>query len=80
ANPAIGFYFNGTTPAAGLLYGNAVQVAIQLVSVLAAAAWSITATVVILFVIGLVTKLRAEPQEEIHGLDLSLHGESLADR
>ncbi|MEK6795704.1 MAG: ammonium transporter [Spirochaetota bacterium] len=75
ANPAIGFYFDGTTPAAGLLYGNVKQLLMQLTSVGAAIVWSVVGTLLILGFIKLINGLRVAPQEELYGLDLTLHGE-----
>ncbi|MBI4979716.1 MAG: ammonium transporter [Spirochaetes bacterium] len=75
ANPAIGFFFDGTTPAAGALFGNMKQVGIQAVSVGAALVWSIAGTLLILGIIKLVNGLRVSPAEELYGLDLTLHGE-----
>lgn len=59
----------------GLFYGNAGQLGIQAVGVLATIAFSVIATFIILKVIGLFTKLRVSDEEESNGLDLSLHGE-----
>ncbi len=59
----------------GLLYGNAAQVGTQLVGVLATIAFAGIATFIILKVVGLVCKLRANDEEEEVGLDLTLHGE-----
>ncbi|MFZ5652053.1 MAG: ammonium transporter [Bacillota bacterium] len=59
----------------GLLFGNSAQLGIQAVSVLATVAFAGAATFVILKLVGLVTTLRATPEEEEVGLDLSLHGE-----
>ena len=59
----------------GLLYGNAKQVGIQAIGVLASMAYSAVGTVVILKLIGLVIPLRASAREEGLGLDVSQHGE-----
>jgi Amt family ammonium transporter len=80
ALPAIGWYFDGATPAAGLLAGNPAQFVIQLVSVIIAWAWAIVGTLVCYGLVRLVTKTRVEPQEEVIGLDLTQHGEKLGDR
>lgn len=80
ANPAIGFYFDGATPAAGLLYGNAAQLGIQSLSVLIAIGWAVAGTVVCYFIVRIFTKVRVEPQEEVIGLDLTQHGEKQGDR
>ena len=59
----------------GLFYGNAKQLTIQLISVGIAYGIAIVGTFIIVFVIKKFMKLRVEPQEEINGLDLVLHGE-----
>ncbi len=63
----------GGTP--GLLEGNAIQVWIQIKGVLATIAWSAIASFVLLKIIDLVVGLRVDPETEIEGLDLRLHGE-----
>jgi len=65
--------WNGATD--GMFYGNAKQLGIQAVGVLAAAAFSAVGTFVILKLIALVTPLRASAREEGLGLDKSQHGE-----
>lgn len=59
----------------GLFYGNAAQLGIQAVGVVATIAFAVVMTFVILKVVGLVFELRVTAQEEDAGLDLSLHGE-----
>jgi Amt family ammonium transporter len=59
----------------GLLYGNAAQLGTQAIGVLATVAFAGAATFVILKLVSVVTALRATPEEEEMGLDLSLHGE-----
>ena len=59
----------------GLLFGNPGQLAIQAAAVLAAIVYSGGMTFVILKLISLVLPLRASADDEITGLDLSLHGE-----
>lgn len=59
----------------GLLYGNAAQLGIQAMSVLVTLVFAIVATFIILKIIGLVTKLRVSEDQEVTGLDLSVHGE-----
>ncbi|HET7291375.1 MAG TPA: ammonium transporter [Vicinamibacteria bacterium] len=63
------------SPADGLLYGGARQLAVQLLAVAVAAAWSAGMTFVLLRLIALGTALRASPREEGLGLDVSQHGE-----
>ncbi|MFO7860927.1 MAG: ammonium transporter [Desulfosalsimonas sp.] len=70
ANPAI------TEGAAGLLYGNPMQVVIQVVSIVATIAFSAAATFVVVMVTRAVTRgLRVEADSEITGLDNAIHGE-----
>ncbi len=59
----------------GLLYGNAGQLGVQVISILATAAIAVVGTFVILKVIGIFTPLRVNKENEVIGLDLSLHGE-----
>jgi Amt family ammonium transporter len=61
----------------GLLEGNPGQLLTQLYGVLATAAWCGIATFVLLRVVGLVFPLRASVEDEVMGLDISLHGEAL---
>jgi Amt family ammonium transporter len=70
ANPAINKL--GT----GLFFGNPKQFGIQLVSIIATAAFSALGTLVVAYITGAVTGgLRVSREEEIQGLDGSLHGE-----
>ena len=80
ATPAIGLYFDGATPAAGVLYGNPGQFTIQLASVVIAWVWSIVGTLICYFLVRIFTKARVEPQEEVIGLDLTQHGEKQGER
>jgi ammonium transporter len=59
----------------GLFYGNTAQLGIQAISIVTTIALAVTATFVILKVIGLFIKLRATSEEEELGLDLAMHGE-----
>ncbi|RJQ31617.1 MAG: ammonium transporter [Peptococcaceae bacterium] len=59
----------------GLFFGNPGQVWIQLVGVAATWAFAAILTFVILKVVGIVFKLRADTEEEAQGLDITLHGE-----
>jgi ammonium transporter, Amt family len=63
--------------AAGLLEGNAGQVLTQLYGIAVTLIWSGAATFVILKVIGAMTPLRVKPEDEVVGLDVAVHGESL---
>ena len=70
ANPAI------TEGARGLLYGNPGQLWIQFVSIVATLAYSGIGTLIIIFVVKLLTRgIRVEEDQEIEGLDSSIHGE-----
>ncbi len=59
----------------GMVDGNAAQVWNQLISV--AITWVLAAigTWIILKIVDMVIGVRAEEQDEIEGLDLSMHGE-----
>jgi Amt family ammonium transporter len=59
----------------GALYGNPGQVGIQAVAVLTAIVYSGVVTFVLLKLIGLVMPLRANAEDEMTGLDLTMHGE-----
>ncbi len=70
ANPAI------TEGKAGLLYGNPKQLWIQIVSILATAAFTAVATLIVVYVTKLLTGgLRVDEEQEVRGLDSSVHGE-----
>jgi Amt family ammonium transporter len=70
ANPAVNA--NGT----GLLYGNPKQLVIQIVSILATAAFSAIGTWAVILITRVVTGgIRVERDSEIEGLDNSTHGE-----
>src|SRR5436309_1090906 len=62
---------------AGLLEGNPGQLLYQVYGILAVAAWSGIATVILLKVIELMVPLRVSQQSEIEGLDVTQHGEAL---
>ena len=59
----------------GLVDGNAAQVLNQAAACAIAAAIAIVGTFLILKVCDAITGVRAQPQQEIEGLDLSMHGE-----
>ena len=59
----------------GLFYGNPAQLGIQALSIVVTVALAVTATFVILKVVGAFTQLRATYEEEEIGLDLAMHGE-----
>jgi Amt family ammonium transporter len=65
-----------TEGAAGLFYGNPKQLVIQIISILATALYTAIATLIIVYATKAVTGgLRVEEDEEIIGLDNSIHGE-----
>jgi Amt family ammonium transporter len=59
----------------GLLFGNPAQLGIQAVAVSVAILYSGAASFVLLKLVALVFPLRADAEEEMVGLDVSLHGE-----
>lgn len=61
----------------GALFGNPSQIFIQFMGIASVYAFAIVGTLIVLFITKLVVKLRVEPQEEIYGLDLVMHGERL---
>ena len=70
ANPAV------NEAGAGLLYGNPKQVLIQLVGVVATIAYAALATFILASITKVATKgLRVSEEEEVEGLDSSVHGE-----
>jgi len=64
----------GGTP--GAVEGNVLLVWTQTWGALAAAAWCGVATFIILWLMERVIPLRVDPEDEISGLDVALHGES----
>jgi ammonium transporter, Amt family len=73
----VGFFaqqsWNGV--ADGLLYGDAGQLARQLLAAISAPAYAFGATFVLLRIIGALTPLRGTPHEEAVGMDVVHHGE-----
>lgn len=70
ANPTV------TESAKGLIYGNPKQLWIQFISIIATAVYSALGTLVIVYATKFITGgLRVERDDEIIGLDGSLHGE-----
>ncbi len=61
----------------GLIEGNPHQLLAQLYGVVVTALWSGMVTFVILKAISLLVPLRVRPEDEVTGLDVSQHGESL---
>ena len=60
----------------GLFYGNAGQLASQAIAVVASWIWAAAITWVILMLLDLTVGLRVRPEEELEGLDASVHGEA----
>jgi Amt family ammonium transporter len=60
----------------GLIYGNPSQLGIQVVAVVSTLAYSFIVTLIIGKAIDLTIGLRAKSEDEIQGLDLSLHEET----
>lgn len=62
--------------ARGLFYGNPKQLMIQIISIGATAAFTAIGTLIVVYITKIVTRgLRVEQDNEIEGLDSSLHGE-----
>jgi len=61
----------------GLLEGNPQQLLAQLYGIVVTLAWSGAVTFVILKVISVLVPLRVRQEDEVMGLDVSLHGEAL---
>ena len=72
ANPRI----NGK---AGLFYGNPMQLLTQFEGIAVVYTVVIVGTLISLLIVKAFMRLRVEPQEEIYGLDLILHGERAAE-
>ncbi len=68
----------GGTGKSGLVDGNAAQIVTQIEGVAVTIVWSLVGSFVILKVIDLVIGLRVSSQAEMEGLDLALHGETVA--
>jgi Amt family ammonium transporter len=61
----------------GLLEGNPQQVVAQLYGIVVTLVWSGAMTFVILKVISAIVPLRVKQEDEVMGLDVTLHGEAL---
>ena len=59
-----------------LFFGNPIQLWTQFVSVIATMAFAFFMTLIILKVVDLIIGLRVTEEEEIRGLDISLHNET----
>ena len=70
ANPAI------TEGAKGLFFGNPKQLGIQAISIVATAAYTAVGTLIVVYITKFITGgLRVDEEDEIEGLDNTLHGE-----
>ena len=69
ASPAI----NG---AAGLLFGNPGQVTIQIISIIATAAYAFVISIILAKILDKTIGIRVDEKAEIEGLDANLHNES----
>lgn len=68
---------SGSDSMKGLIDGNAAQLWVQAQGVAVTILWSAVMTYVILKIVNAIVGLRVSQEEEIQGLDLSLHGETL---
>jgi Amt family ammonium transporter len=60
----------------GLFYGNPHQLVVQLTACITAIVFSFVVTSIIMFIVKMITGLRVEEEEEVDGLDQSVHGEA----
>lgn len=67
--------FSVAEGAEGLFYGNAAQLGIQAISIMATIVFAATTTFVILKVVGAITGLRVDDEAEMVGLDVNEHSE-----
>ena len=65
----------GSPDSAGYLDGNPGQIMTQVISVIAAVAFSAIGTLVIVMILNAVMGLRVSEEQEVQGLDISQHGE-----
>ena len=75
ADPAIGGSDAAGNPIAGLLYGNPGQVWTQIEGVLVTIVYCAVVSFIMLKIIDVIIGLRVTEEQEVAGLDLSLHGE-----
>ena len=69
---------SGETPGiSGLIEGNAGQIGVQALGVLATVVWCAAGTWIVLKVIDAISGLRIPADDEIQGVDLALHGEAI---
>jgi len=75
---ATGFFANPSVnnAATGMLYGNHKQMLIQIISIVATAAYTALGTYIVILITSFITSgLRVKKDDEIKGLDGALHGE-----
>ena len=77
ADPAVGGSDASGTPIAGLFFGNPGQVWTQVEGVIVTIVYCAVVSFILLKVIDLIIGLRVSKEQEVAGLDLSLHGEIL---
>jgi ammonium transporter, Amt family len=65
-----------STGANGLFYGNPGQLGSQAIAVAASWIWAAALTLIILKLVDMTIGLRVKPEEELAGLDASVHGEA----
>ncbi len=64
---------NGST---GLFYGSLHQGIVEILGAIISGFWAFSISFIIFKLVDKVMNLRVEPQQEIEGLDYSIHGES----
>ncbi|MBL8668228.1 MAG: ammonium transporter [Rhodospirillales bacterium] len=77
ADPAVGGSDTAGNPIAGLFFGNAAQVWTQVEGVIVTIVYCAVVSFILLKIIDLIIGLRVTQEQEVAGLDLSLHGEIL---
>ncbi len=60
----------------GLFFGNAAQLGIQIVAVVVTIVYSLVVSLILLYIIKAIMGLRVEDEEEVAGVDTSIHGEA----
>jgi len=73
---AIGTGLFASVGGTGLFYGNPHQLLVQIIACLTAIVFSFVMTSIILLVLKKTIGLRVDEEEEVQGLDLSMHGET----
>jgi ammonium transporter, Amt family len=68
---------NGEAGVSGLLEGNVHQLAVQAAGAAIVTLWCIVGSIIALKLVDVLVGLRVKPDDELQGLDLALHGESL---